>query len=254
MTEATFEVRNLRKSFGTQVAVNDLSLKVPRGSIYGLVGPNGSGKTTMISMATGLLRPDAGTASICGFDIWEQGMEAKQRFGLLADGMPVFDRLTGREFLEYLGSLRRMPPEVTQQRATELLAALGLTPAADKQIVDYSAGMTKKILLASALLHNPPLLILDEPLEAVDPASAQVIQQILRRYVAAGGTVLLSSHVMELVEGLCDHVAIIKDGQVLRQGHVAEVRGDSTLTQVFVQLVGGGDLAAEALGWLKSDD
>lgn len=254
MNDIAFHVKNLTKRFGPQVAVDNLSLVVPRGSIYGLVGPNGSGKTTMITMATGLLRPDAGTAEICGYDVWQQPLEAKKRFGLLADGMPVFDRLTGREFLQYLGGLREMDPVVVDKRATELLDTLGLTQAAGKQIVDYSAGMTKKVLLASALLHNPPLLILDEPLEAVDPASGQIIQQILRQYAAAGGTVLLSSHVMELVEGLCDHVAIVQDGRLLVAGDVATVRGEGTLTQRFVELVGGGTLADGSLDWLHSND
>lgn len=253
MTDIAFQVAGLSKRFGPQLAVDNVSLDVVRGSIYGLVGPNGSGKTTMMTMATGLLRPDNGTAIINGYDVWSQPYEAKQNFGLLADGMPVFDRLTGREFLEYLGALREMDPVVVDKRATELLATLGLETAAGKQIVDYSAGMTKKILLASALLHNPAVLILDEPLEAVDPASGQVIQQILRRYVAAGGTVLLSSHSMELVQGLCDHVAIMKDGKILRSGSVAELRGEGTLTDLFVSLVGGGTIADDSLGWLSRD-
>ena len=170
--------------------------------------------------------------------------------GLLADGLPVFDRLSGRELLAYVGALRGLDESVVQQRSMELLQALGLTDAGEKRIVDYSAGMTKKILLAQALLHNPEVLILDEPLEAVDPVSGRLIQEILHNFAASGGTVILSSHVMELVEGLCDHVAIIDHGRVVLSGHVDEIRGGRTLTDVFVGVVGGAVLGEGALSWL----
>ena len=163
-------VTGLYKKFGDKIAVNNLNLTVPRGSIFGIVGPNGAGKTTMLNMATGLLRPDAGQAIICGFDMWHDPIPAKAAMGLLADGLPVFDRLTGEEYLQYLGALRGIPEADLAPRISELLHALGLEEATDKYIADYSAGMTKKILLAGALIHNPDVLILDEPLEAVDPA------------------------------------------------------------------------------------
>ncbi|WJZ03015.1 ABC transporter ATP-binding protein [Corynebacterium freiburgense] len=244
------EVKNITKVYGNQTVVNDLSLQVPRGSIYGLVGPNGAGKTTMIGMATGLIRPTVGEAFICGYDVWNNPQPAKQAMGLLVDGLPVFDRLTGSELLEYVGALHHLQPDIVQQRTDELLDALGLADARNKMVVDYSAGMTKKILLATALLHKPEVLILDEPLEAVDPVSGQIIQKILRAFAASGGTVVLSSHVMSLVEGLCDHVAIIDHGNVVAFGHVDEVRQGRALTEVFVELVGGGDLAEGSLEWL----
>ena len=250
-TSQALAVRDLTKAFGEHRAVDKLSLDIPRGSIYGVVGPNGAGKTTLISLVAGLARPDAGRAWVAGHDVWAEPVPAKQAMGLLVDGVPVFDRLSGREYLSYLGGLRGIPEAEVEQRSTELLDALGLTEAGPKFIVDYSAGMTKKILLAGALLHGPEILILDEPLEAVDPVSGRLIQQILRRYAAGGGTVVLSSHVMELVEGLCDHVAIIHRGQVLTAGHVDEVRRGASLVDTFVGFVGGGDLDDDTLGWLR---
>ena len=244
-------VTGLYKKFGDKIAVNNLNLTVPRGSIFGIVGPNGAGKTTMLNMATGLLRPDAGQAIICGFDMWHDPIPAKAAMGLLADGLPVFDRLTGEEYLQYLGALRGIPEADLAPRISELLHALGLGEATDKYIADYSAGMTKKILLAGALIHNPDVLILDEPLEAVDPVSSRVIQQILRAYAAAGGTVILSSHVMELVEGLCDRVAIIHHGTVRLEGDVKELAAQTSLTDLFVSIVGGGELTEGQLQWLQ---
>ena len=244
-------VTGLYKKFGDKIAVNNLNLTVPRGSIFGIVGPNGAGKTTMLNMATGLLRPDAGQAIICGFDMWHDSIPAKAAMGLLADGLPVFDRLTGEEYLQYLGALRGIPEADLASRIGELLHALGLEEATDKYIADYSAGMTKKILLAGALIHNPDVLILDEPLEAVDPVSSRVIQQILRAYAAAGGTVILSSHVMELVEGLCDRVAIIHHGTVRLEGDVKELAAQTSLTDLFVSIVGGGELTEGQLQWLQ---
>jgi ABC-2 type transport system ATP-binding protein len=172
--------------------------------------------------------------------------------GVLADGLRTFDRLTGRELLTYVGLIRGMEPAVVEERMESLLAALDLAGEDGKLVVDYSAGMTKKILLASALLHAPRLLVLDEPLEAVDPVSAQVIRTILTAYVEGGGTVVLSSHVMELVEGLCSHVAIIAGGQLMADGTLDQVRQGGSLVQTFIDLVGGGDVAEGSLSWLES--
>ena len=245
-------VRDLCKTFGNQTAVDHLNLDVPRGTIYGVVGPNGAGKTTMLTMACGLQRPDSGQSFIAGHDVWADPIPAKQSMGLLMDGAPVFDRLTGAEYLHYSGALRRLDRGESLRRAQELLDALSLTDAANKRIVDYSAGMTKKILLAGAVLHNPEVLILDEPLEAVDPVSGRLIQQLLRAYASRGGTVILSSHVMELVEGLCDHVAIINGGQVITSGDVDDVRQGQSLSDLFIAAVGGRDLDASKFGWLRT--
>ncbi|APT85541.1 ABC transporter ATP-binding protein [Corynebacterium aquilae] len=245
-------LRGLTKVFGEHTAVNNLDLDIPRGSFYGIVGPNGAGKTTAITMATGLLRPSDGQAWIAGHEVWSKhsaNVSAKSAYGLLADNLPVFDRLSATEFLSYVGLLRGMDEGTIAQRTQGLLETLDL-PSDSKLIVDYSAGMTKKILLAAALLHRPEVLILDEPFEAVDPVSARHIRQILSSYRDAGGTVVMSSHVMELVQGLCDHVAIVAQGRVLTAGTSDEVRQGSSLDDVFVDLVGGGDVDTGSLGWL----
>ena len=252
-TASAFAVRGLTKVYGDKAVVDHLNLDVPRGSIYGIVGPNGAGKTTMLGMATGLIRPTEGDAYIWGHNMWTDPIAAKSAMGLLVDDLPVFDRLSATDLLSYVGALRGMDPAVVQQRSAELLDALGLADAGTKQVVDFSAGMTKKMLLALALLHSPDVLVLDEPLEAVDPVSGRVIQQILRSFAASGGTVVLSSHVMELVEGLCDHVAIIDHGKVLVAGHVDEVRQGQSLSDIFVSYVGGGTLDEGSLAWLHSE-
>jgi ABC-2 type transport system ATP-binding protein len=207
-------VVDLVKSFGDKRAVDDLSLDVQPGSMYGLVGPNGAGKTTTLSMVTGLLRPDAGRVEVLGRDVWSDPVRAKALIGVLPDGLHVFDRLSGRELIRYVALLRGLDRRVADTRADELLHALGLADDAELLVCDYSTGMTKKIGLACALVHAPRLLILDEPFEAVDPVSGDVIRQILRTYVASGGTVLLSSHVMEIVEALCDSLAVMAHGRV----------------------------------------
>lgn len=247
---AALSVRGLWKRFGQKVAVAGVSLDVPAGSFYGLVGPNGAGKTTMLSMATGLLRPDFGTAWVHGVDLWARPDEAKATLGVLPDGVRLFDRLTGRQLLTYAGMLRGMDKATVVERTADLLQAFDLTADADTFVVDYSAGMTKKIALGSAMIHNPRTLVLDEPFEAVDPVSAANIRDILKGYVAAGGTVIVSSHVMDLVQRMCDHVAVMAAGQVLAAGTVDEVRGEQSLEDRFVDLVGGRQ-HSEGLSWLR---
>ncbi|KAB1910852.1 ABC transporter ATP-binding protein [Micromonospora sp. AMSO31t] len=244
-------IRGLAKRFDTKVAVAGVDLDVPTGSFYGLLGPNGAGKTTTLSMAVGLLRPDAGQARVLGYDVWADPVRAKGLLGVMPDGVRLFDRLSGAELLAYHGLLRGMDPAVVDQRAVELLDVLALTDAGRTLVVDYSAGMKKKIGLACALLHGPRLLVLDEPFEAVDPVSAALIRDILHRYVVGGGTVIFSSHVMEVVERLCSHVAILADGRIKRVGTLTEVRGDRSLEEVFVEVVGGRTATGEELSWLS---
>jgi len=244
-------LQGLVKRFGTNLAVAALDLVVPAGSFFGLVGPNGAGKTTTLSIATGLLRPDAGQALVLGHDVWADPPAAKAVMGVLPDGVRLFDRLSGRELVTYHGLLRGLSRAVVEHRATQLIRALGLEEAAGTLVVDYSAGMTKKVALACALVHAPRLLLLDEPFEAVDPVSAATIRSILAEVVAGGGTVVLSSHVMELVERLCDHVAIVHAGRVVATGSLDDVRGDASLEERFVDLVGARSIAAD-LSWLSS--
>ncbi len=244
-------IRGLAKRFGQKIAVDGISLDVPAGSFYGIVGPNGAGKTTTLSMATGLLRPDFGTAFVHGVDVWAHPLEAKKLMGVLPDGVRLFDRLTGEQLITYAGLLRGMDRDVVASRVGELLEAMDLAQDAGTLVVDYSAGMTKKIALASALIHAPRLLVLDEPFEAVDPVSAANIRSILDSYVASGGTVIISSHVMDLVQRMCDHVAVVAGGRLLAAGTVDEVRAGASLEDRFVQLVGGRS-RTEGLGWLRT--
>jgi len=201
-------------------------------------------------MATGLLRPDSGQVSIHGVDVWANLVEAKKLVGNLSDGVRLFDRLTGMQLITYAGLLSGMPRPVVTERAHDLLALLDLEAAASTLVVDYSAGMTKKIALACALVHAPRLLVLDEPFESVDPVSSANIKDILDGFVRSGGTVIVSSHAMDLVQRMCDHVAVIAQGRVLAAGTTDEVRGDSTLEDRFVELV-GGRRTGEGPAWLR---
>lgn len=246
------EFLSLSKAFGQKWAVRDLSLQVPRGTLYGLVGPNGAGKTTTLSMATGLLRPTSGAARVLGTDVWADPPAAKALMGVSPDGLRMFEHLTGRELLTYTGALRRMESRTVEQRTEELLDVLELSADQDMVVADYSAGMKKKISLACALIHAPALLLLDEPFESVDPVSGQVIRSILRKVVSGGRTVVMSSHVMELVEGLCDHVAVVAAGRILAHGPLDEVRAGKPMQARFLELVGARSDTGEGLAWLDS--
>lgn len=241
---------SLAKAFGQKIAVNLLSLSVPTGAVYGVVGPNGAGKTTTLSMATGLLAPDAGRALVHGVDVWAEPARAKALLGVLPDGLRTFDRLTGLELVTYSGLLRGLRRDVVVPRATQLLHVLDLQEAGTTLVADYSAGMRKKIHLACALVHSPSVLVLDEPFEAVDPISAKTIQKILTDFAAAGGTVIISSHVMATVQRLCTHVAIIDQGRVVAAGTTAEVAAGGDLEDRFAQLV-GAQMSREELSWLR---
>lgn len=244
-------VRGLTKSFGDTHAVDSLDLDVHAGSFYGIVGPNGAGKTTTLSMMTGLLRPDAGSVTVNGIDVWADPAAAKRTIGVLPDRLRVFDRLTGAQLLYYAGTLRGLKGDVVRGRVEDLARAFGLEDAMGRLVSDYSAGMVKKVSLAAAMIHSPRVLILDEPFESVDPVSAAKIVEILRVYVDNGGTVVLSSHSMDFIQRVCDHVAIIVEGQVLAAGPVEDVRGPVSLEERFLELAGGRK-AAEGMEWLHS--
>lgn len=242
-------LRGLYKRFGNKVAVNNLSLDIPVGSFYGLVGPNGAGKTTTLNMLTGMLVPNAGLAMVLGNNVWRNPDAAKRLIGLMPQPDQIFPTLTGMQMLVYAGMLRGMPRAEAVTRAMDLINAFDLTASANLMVREYSSGMTKKVCLASAMIASPRILVLDEPFEAVDPISSANIKDILVEYVNTGGTVIISSHVMALVERMCTHVAIINHGQVAAAGTIAQVANGEDLEERFLQLVGGRHGAAH-LGWL----
>jgi ABC-2 type transport system ATP-binding protein len=249
---AAVVVRGLRKTFGTKEAVAGIDLEVAAGSLAGLVGPNGAGKTTSLSMMTGLLRPDEGQILINGIDVWRDPPAAKAVIGVVPAEVRLFERLSGEELLEYSGRLRGLPASQARERATQLLDVLDLAGDAKRLVADYSTGMRKKAALGCALIHNPPVLFLDEPLEGVDPVSGDAIRRLLARFAASGSTVLFSSHVMELVEQVCDHVSIIDKGKIVVTGTIDEVRGGKTLQRAFIDRVGPRATDKEVLSWLGS--
>ena len=249
---AAVVVRALRKKFGAKEAVAGIDLEVAAGSLAGLVGPNGAGKTTSLSMMTGLLRPDSGQILINGIDVWQDPPAAKAAIGVVPAEVRLFDRLSGEELLEYSGRLRGLSADQARARAAQLLDVLDLAGDARRLVADYSTGMRKKAALGCALIHNPPVLFLDEPLEGVDPVSGDVIRRLLARFAATGSTVLFSSHVMELVEQVCDHVSIIDKGKIVVTGTIDEVRGGKTLQRAFIDLVGPRAADKEVLSWLGS--
>lgn len=245
------EIDSLRKAFGRATAVDGVSLTVRRGSIFGFVGPNGAGKTTTLSMAAGLLRPDAGSVRVTGVDVWGEPRTAKSLIGVLPDRMRLFDRLTGAQMLYYTAVLHGLDRASALARADDLAVALGLDGSLERPVRDYSVGMIKKISLAAALIHSPAVLVLDEPFESVDPVSTAQAIDLLKRYASAGGTVVLSSHNMDLVERVCDAVAVIVGGRVLAAGTLDEVRDGRSLEERFVELA-GGRVAVEGLEWLTT--
>jgi ABC-2 type transport system ATP-binding protein len=252
MSEAAIAVTELRKSFGPKEAVAGIDLEIAAGSLAGLVGPNGAGKTTSLSMMTGLLRPDGGRVMINGMDLWANPPAAKAVIGVVPAEARLFERLSGEELLEYAGRLRGLPAGEVRSRAAQLLGVLDLTQDAKRLVADYSTGMRKKAMLGCALIHNPAVLFLDEPLEGVDPVSADTIRRLLTRFAASGSTVLFSSHVMELVEQVCDHVTIIDKGRIVATGTTEQVRNGKTLQQAFIGLVGSRATDEEVLSWLGS--
>ncbi|WP_307805230.1 ATP-binding cassette domain-containing protein [Microbacterium sp. BLY] len=249
-TEA-IRIRGLVKQFGENRAVDGIDLTVPAASFYGIVGPNGAGKTTTLSIVAGLLRADEGSVLICGIDQAREPLAAKRVMGVLPDRLRTFDRLTGRQLLYYYGLLRGLAVDVIEKRTADLARAFDLGDALNRVVSDYSAGMTKKIMLAGAMIHSPRVLVLDEPFESVDPVSSAVILDILRAYVSHGGTVILSSHGMDLVERVCSRVAIIVNGEVLAEGTIDEVRAGQTLESRFVELAGSSG-EVEGLEWLHT--
>jgi len=242
-------VRDLRKFYGTKAAVDGVDLEVPCGSFFGFLGPNGAGKSTTIRMLTGLIPSDGGTIEILGLPMPAHEMEIKRRIGLVPDESLLFDRLTGAEFLEFVGRMYGLDRTTSIQRGHDLLDLFQLQ-ADRKMIGEYSKGMRKRVAMAASLIHHPDLFLMDEPFEGVDAVGARLMKDILNDQVRRGATIFLTTHVLEVVERLCDRVAIINNGKIVTSGSVQELRsGGESLEDAFVRIV-GVEQPAERLGWL----
>jgi ABC-2 type transport system ATP-binding protein len=252
MPDATpaIAVRDLRKVYDGKAAVDGLSLTVPRGSFFGFLGPNGAGKSTTIRMLTGLIPATSGSIELLGLPMPAEEMAIKQRIGLVPDESLLFDRLTGAEFLEFVGRMYNLPRPLAMQRANELLELFELSNERRKLIAEYSKGMRKRVEMAASLIHRPELFLMDEPFEGVDAVGARLMKDILLDQVRHGATIFLTSHVLEVVERLCDHAAIINEGRIVAEGRMQDLRaGSETLEDVFVRIVGRGR-EYDKLEWL----
>lgn len=248
---SAIQIRDLRKVYGSKPAVDGLTLSVNRGSFFGFLGPNGAGKTTTIRMLMGLATPTAGEISILGMIMPDQSLDIRARIGLVPDDSLLFDHLTGLEFVEFSGRMYKLERNVARARAAELIELFELDTSRKKIIGQYSKGMRKRVAMAAALIHRPDLFLLDEPFEGVDAVGARLMKDILNEQVRRGATIFLTSHVLEVVERLCDRVAIINDGRLVVDAPMSELRsGQETLEDIFVRVVGGVERNAEALDWL----
>lgn len=244
---ALIEANRLTKKFGEKLAVDDASFKVQGGEIFGFLGPNGAGKTTTLKMLVGLLKPTSGTARIAGFDIQAQPLQAKASSGYVPDEPNLYAKLSARELLRFVGDLYQLEPAQVARRTDELLRLFDLSAAGDDMIESYSHGMQQKTSLAAALLHDPPVLILDEPTVGLDPKSARLIKDILRQIAERGAAIMLSTHILEIAERMCDRIAIINQGKLIAIGTLEELRtlgkGETSLEDIFLELTGGAEYA-----------
>src|SRR6516225_4009320 len=249
MSSAAILVRDLKKYYGGKAAVDGVDLEVPRGSFFGFLGPNGAGKSTTIRILTGLIPADSGYIEILGLRVPEDEMEIKRRIGLVPDESLLFDRLTGAEFLEFVGRMYGLERATAIDRAGGLLDLLEL--AKDRKIIgEYSKGMRKRVAMAASLIHHPELFLMDEPFEGVDAVGARLMKDILTDQVQRGATIFLTSHVLEVVERLCDRIAIINQGAIVTQGTLEELRASGeSLEDAFVRVV-GAERQMERLSWL----
>ncbi len=248
--DAPLRIEHLTKRFGETLALDRLTLTVPTGACYGLVGPNGSGKSTTMRSVVGLVRPDDGRIEVCGHAVATDVLAVRRSMGVMLDPLQLFDRLTAWEFVDTIGALRQLEAATIQARATELFDVLDLGDDAHRQIAGYSHGMRKKTALAAALLARPRLLMLDEPFEGVDPVSTRAMRRMLDRFRGGGGTVVLSTHVMDVVERVCDHVGVIDHGRIVASGPIDDLRRGRRLEDAFIDVVGRSDVDERALEWL----
>ena len=253
MTPA-LQTRGLTRHFGDLTAVDSVDLVVPAGSFYGFLGPNGAGKSTTIKCLTGLLRPSQGTIRILDIDPLEDPVAVKKQIGVLPEDLALFDRLTAAETLGFVGQIHGLDRETLEHRSEELFTLMDLVKRKDSLVTDFSHGMKKKLALAVALLPAPKMLFLDEPFEGIDAVASQQIRNLLKSYVARGGTIFLTSHILQIVETLCDQIGVIQNGRLVAQGRMDEMRQGTedgrTLEQIFLDLVGAGTDSTSALDWL----
>ncbi len=275
MDAPAIATEGLTRRFGELVAVEEVNLRVAAGQFFGFLGPNGAGKSTTIRMLTGLLAPTAGRIQILGLDLIAKPVEVKRQIGVVPEGMALFGRLTGSEYLNFVGRMYGLDRETAAKRTAELLEFMQLADEPKKLVTDYSHGMQKKLALAAAVIHGPKILFLDEPFEGVDAVASGTLKAMLQRMIARGATIFLTSHVLEIVERLCSHVAIIHRGRLVAQGSLEELRagveaqaatvlpaatmadgpapfpGEKlTLEQIFLRTVGGARVADQELSWL----
>jgi ABC-2 type transport system ATP-binding protein len=263
MQEIAIKTEKLTRRFGALTAVDEMDLQVVAGQFFGFLGPNGAGKSTTIKMLTGLLAPTAGRMELLGVDFTAHPVEVKRQIGVVPEGMGLFERLTGVEYLRFVGRMYGLDRGTTEKRAQELLEFMQLADREKTLVADYSHGMQKKLALAAAVIHGPRILFLDEPFEGVDALAAGALKALLGRMTERGVTIFLTTHVLEIVERLCSHVAIIHKGKLVAQGSLEELRagvpgsegeeGQKTLEQIFLSIVGqsGGERAKfEELTWL----
>ena len=261
MSDIAIATDKLTRRFGALTAVDSIDLRVRAGQFFGFLGPNGAGKSTTIKMLTGLLAPTSGRMELLGLDFQQHAVEVKRQIGVVPEGMGLFERLTGIEYLRFVGRMYGLDRPTTEKRAEELLDFMQLADREKTQIADYSHGMQKKLALAAAVIHGPRILFLDEPFEGVDALAAGALKALLGRMTDRGVTIFLTSHVLEIVERLCSHVAIIAKGRLVAQGSLEELRAgtgnqqsqNQTLEQIFLSIVGqsGAEQASiEELTWL----
>src|SRR5215467_270252 len=250
-------VKQLTKRFGTQVAVDELSFEIPAGQIVGFLGPNGAGKTTTLKMLTGMTEPTAGTATISGFDLLRQTLEVKRHVGFVPESGAVFESLTGLEYLEMVAALYSIEPEPARARIRQFIAFFDLSfdTLTDKLLGAYSKGMRRKVVITAALLHNPPLVFFDEPLDGLDANAAVGFKALIQTLAREGKTILYSSHILDVVERVCHRVMIIDKGRLLMDGKPDELvaaHGSGTLERLFTQLTGGEELERRAADFAKT--
>jgi ABC-2 type transport system ATP-binding protein len=234
----------LTKRYGRFTAVDGIDLTVPKGELFGFLGPNGAGKTTTFRMIAGIILPTGGHIQIGGVDLLRQPLLAKRRLGYIPDRPFVYDKVTGAEFLRFVAALYDAQDASLERRIDELLELFELTPWKHELTESYSHGMRQKLIIASALVHRPEVIVVDEPMVGLDPKGARLLKDLFRQFVNRGGTILMSTHTLEVAEGMCDRIAIMQAGRILAHGTMADLReqtesGDASLEDLFLRLTGG---------------